>query len=375
MEKIKLALLIVHMGNGGAQKIIMNYLRDWLEDKDLEVKLFIFSNDLGYWVKNEFENKGYQYCLLGKTINTNSKKVYNNIVKPLKLLKELILFRPNVVHGHITLLLRYIFFPIIISKCKYRFITLHSNPFRVKGLEYWFARIAFNYFNFVPVCLNEEQAQMAQQHYKFKKYELIHNGVDFEKIRNNIVSKEEARKLFNLNNNSFVLCACGRLDKVKNYPLMLDIFKKVLEKRSNSVLLIAGEGPEKDSLINYSEKLRIKDKVRFLGNLDNPIPLYCSANVFLLTSYSESMSLVLMEAQTCGCKCVISAGVPKESIITNKVVSMKENASIEEWTNTILTENVTYEKPRFTEADYEVHAMSQKCKEMYLKYLRRSKHE
>ena len=82
------------------------------------------------------------------------------------------------------------------------------------------------------------------------------------------------------------------------------------------------------------------------------------------------MSLVLMEAQTGGCKYVISAGVPKESIITDKVVSMSVKATLEEWANAILNDDIVYEKPRFDEADYEVHAMSQKCKEMYLKYLK-----
>ena len=375
MRKIKVALLISNMGDGGAQRIIMNYIRDFNNDKYIEVKLFVLSDTLPQWCKDEFKDKGYAFSFINFNCNKLFNKFKNKIIIPIKLRKELMRFKPDIIHGHMTALIRRIFFTLIGYNCKNIFITLHSNPFRIIGLDLFFAKLGFNKLGIIPVCLNEEQAKMAQQHYGFKHYEILHNGVDFEKIRKNIVSKEEARKIFNINENSFVLCACGRLDKVKNYPLMLDIFKKVLEIRAKVVLLIAGEGPEKESLINYSEKLRIKDKVRFLGNLDNPIPLYCASNVFLLTSHSESMSLVLMEAQTCNCKCIISAGVPKESIITNKVVSMKENASLEEWTNAIFTENVTYEKPRFTEADYEVHAMSQKCKEMYLRYLNGDKDE
>lgn len=375
MKKIKIAILIAHMKDGGAQRIVLNNLLDLYNDSGLDIRLFVFDMKNNSWCEQIIDKNRFNTYYLYPSNKINSNNFVNKIVYRIKFIRKLKRFAPNIIHGHITPLIRSTILPIIISKPKYIFFTLHSNPFRVMGYDKFCAKFGFNKLRFMPVCLNEEQAKMAQQHYGFKHYEILHNGVDFEKIRNNIVSKEEARKLFNENENSFVLCACGRLDKVKNYPLMLDIFKKVLEIRANAVLLIAGEGTEKESLINYSVKLGIKEKIRFLGNLDNPIPLYCASDVFLLTSHSESSSLVLMEAQTCDCKCIISAGVPKESIITNKVVSMKENASIEEWTNAIFTENVTYEKPRFTEADYEVHAMSQKCKEMYLRYLKGEKDE
>ena len=375
MQKIRIAYLIGHMKDGGAQRIILNNLFDLYDEPSLDIRLFVLDRKSDSWCDKQIQENKYNALYFGYKSNSLLTKVKYQFVSKLEFIKKLKDFNPDIIHGHITPLIKSTLLSILYIGCKNVFFTLHSNPFRVKSLEYWFARIAFNSFNFIPICLNEEQAKMAQQHYKFKHYELLHNGVDFEKIRNNIVSKEEARKLFNVDGNSLVLCACGRLDKVKNYPLMLEIFKKVIDNRANAVLLIAGEGLEKESLINYSEKLGIKEKVRFLGNLDNPIPLYCASDIFLLTSHSESMSLVLMEAQTCNCKCIISAGVPKESIIKNKVVSMRENATTDDWANAILSENVSYEEPRFTEADYEVHAMSQKCKEMYLKYFNGDENE
>ena len=375
MTKTKLAILISHMDDGGAQRVVLNNLMDFSRSDNINVKLFVLGKETNSLCNKIIKDEKISVCYFGTKRQNFFFKLLNRIILPLKLFFELMVFSPDFIHGHLENIVKSIFIPSLFLKTKRIFITLHSKHKNNKGLNRFIVEIGFKLLRIIPVCLNEEQAKMAQQHYSFKHYEILHNGVDFEKIRNNIISKEEARKLFNIDVNSFVLCACGRLDKVKNYPLMLDIFKKVLEIKSNSVLLIAGEGPEKESLIEYSNKLEIKDKVKFLGNLDNVVPLYCSSEVFLLTSHSESMSLVLMEAQKCGCKCVISAGVPKESIIKNKVVSMKENASIEEWTNAILTENVTYEKPRFAEADYDVHAMSQKCKEMYFRYLNGEKDE
>lgn len=388
MGRIKVAFLIGHMKDGGAQRIVLNYLLDLFYDSILQIKLFVLDKRNNSWCEREIDKNRFDVFYLYSDKSSKSSNLVNRFLLKIKFLREFIKYSPDIIHGHITPLIHSTIVPIIMSRAKKVFFTLHSNPFRIQGSDFFFARLGFNKLGIIPVCLNEEQAKMAQQHYGFKHYEILHNGVDFEKIRKLIISKDEARKAFGVDGNSLVLCACGRLNKVKNYPLMLDIFNKLLSyiKQNglprhlkmarnddsifvDAVLLIAGDGPEKESLVKYTEKLGISDKVKFLGNLDNVVPLYCSADVFLLTSHSESMSLVLMEAQTCGCKCFISAGVPKESIITDKVVSMKEDASVEDWVNAILTEKVTYEKPRFTEADYEVHAMSQKCKEMYLKYL------
>ena len=389
MNMINLAIIISHMEDGGAQRIVLNNLRDFSYSDIVNAKLFVLGKKTKSLCNRIIKNEQMKVCYLGTNSQNLIIKTLNRLIMPFRLFFELKRFSTVFIHGHLENLIKLIFIPLIFLKFNRIFITLHSKHRNNNGLNRLMVEIGFKLLRVIPVFLNKEQANMLQKYYGFKKYEIIHNGVDFEKIRNNIVSKEEARKLFGVREKTFVLCACGRLDKVKNYPLMFDIFNKLLlyikqnglprhlkmARNDDSifvdaVLLIAGDGPEKESLVKYTEKLGISDKVKFLGNLDNVVPLYCSADVFLLTSHSESMSLVLMEAQTCGCKCFISAGVPKESIITDKVVSMKEDASVEDWVNAILTEKVTYEKPIFTEADYEVHAMSQKCKEMYLKYLK-----
>lgn len=373
MNKIKIAILISHMQDGGAQRIVLNNLFDLWNDPKLNILLFVLDQKSNSWCDNQIQEKGYNVLYFGNKSNYLFSNIKNKFLSKLEFIKKLKAFNPDVIHGHITPLIKSVLLPILYVGCKNIFFTLHSNPFRIKGMDLLFAKLGFNNFGIIPVCLNIEQARMAQKHYGFKKYELLHNGVDFDYIRSKILSNTDAREIFAVNKDSFVISACGRLDKIKNYPLLLDIFTKVLDKNNKGVLLIAGDGPERKYLTEYAEKLCISDKVKFLGNLDNPIPLYCVADVFVITSVNESMSLVLMEAQTCNCKCVISAGVPKESIITEKVISMKENATIDEWVRAILSDDVDSEKPSFSESDYEVHAMSQKCKEMYLKYYNEGK--
>ena len=222
MKKIKIAQIIEGLGDGGAQRIVMNYLYDWKFDNQIDVKIFVLSKDISNLYKKEISENGFNIIYINyQGNNIFEKYIYLN----LKLLKELVKFKPDIIHCHMTQTLRFFVLPMIFFKNI--FSTLHSNPFRIKAICYYIARIAFNIFKVIPICLNEEQAKMAKIHYGIKHYEIIHNGIDFETIKNMVIPKEKARKIFGIKNDSFVLCACGRLHEVKNYPLMLKILKKV----------------------------------------------------------------------------------------------------------------------------------------------------
>ena len=73
-------------------------------------------------------------------------------------------------------------------------------------------------------------------------------------------------------------------------------------------LEIYGEGPQKDELVQLTESLGIKDKVTFMGFIQNdqlPI-IYNSVSVSVSVSDSESFGVVAVEAMSCGCPVVTS---------------------------------------------------------------------
>jgi hypothetical protein len=89
--------------------------------------------------------------------------------------------------------------------------------------------------------------------------------------------------------------------------------------------------------------------------------------VLAVTSISESASLVALEAQLCGLRCVLSDGVPKESIISNNSKKMKKDAGISEWVDALMDKDYVGTAILSNE-DYEVHNISKKMKEIYLRY-------
>ncbi len=92
------------------------------------------------------------------------------------------------------------------------------------------------------------------------------------------------------------MIACGRLSKQKNYTMMLEAFKLVLEQYPDEKLLIYGEGDLKDELQQYVNELGIKESVKFMGFSENMDQNYKNAKMLLMTSDYEGMPNVILEA-------------------------------------------------------------------------------
>ena len=164
-----------------------------------------------------------------------------------------------------------------------------------------------------------------------------------------------------------MIIGIGRLDKVKRFDLLIDAFNYISKNNSKALLIIAGQGSEYNKLNKKVKKLKLEEKVRFIGQLDNVIPLYCAADMLGVTSASESSSLVLLESQICGLRSVISTGVPQESIISEKVQVIDKDSTAKQWAHAL--QNLNFQGKAISNIeDYEVHRISNKLKSIYLKY-------
>jgi glycosyltransferase involved in cell wall biosynthesis len=132
-----------------------------------------------------------------------------------------------------------------------------------------------------------------------QKVVYIPNGVDLSVFRRG--SREVARRQFGIGHHQLAVLHVGRLSAPKNQPLLLRTFARIKQQRPDSILLISGTGEDLDKLSSIVREESIAD-VRFLGELphDKLPSLYSAADVFLLTSRSEGMPLVILEALACG---------------------------------------------------------------------------
>ena len=95
-----------------------------------------------------------------------------------------------------------------------------------------------------------------------------------------------------------VMLAVGRLHSVKDHAFLVRTCSRLRDRGMNLLCLIAGEGPERASLERLIGELGLEKEVRLLGHVPRQQldPYYAMADVVVLTSRSEGIPLVLMEA-------------------------------------------------------------------------------
>jgi len=111
-----------------------------------------------------------------------------------------------------------------------------------------------------------------------------------------------------------IVLIVARLEREKNLTLALTSFQKMLRLQSGIGLVIVGRGKEESWLREYARHLGVTESVRFLGFVDNPTPLYQSADLFLVTSFYEGYGMTIIEALAQGCPVVSTdVGIAKDA--------------------------------------------------------------
>lgn len=85
--------------------------------------------------------------------------------------------------------------------------------------------------------------------------------------------------------------ALGRLHRNKAFDVLLAALARI----DGALLWLAGDGPERAALEAQAARLGIASRVRFLGWIDDPAPLFAAADVFAVPSRHEPLGSVLIE--------------------------------------------------------------------------------
>jgi hypothetical protein len=127
------------------------------------------------------------------------------------------------------------------------------------------------------------------------------------------------RERFGIARNRPLLLYVGRVAHEKNIGFLLRTFVELRRTRRDALLVIAGEGPARESLKNQASELGLGSDVSFVGYLDREQGLadcYAAADVFVFASRTETQGLVLLEALAQGRPVVSTAHLGTASILT-----------------------------------------------------------
>ena len=140
------------------------------------------------------------------------------------------------------------------------------------------------------------------------KTEVCYNLIESEKIR-----KLAAESVTEFGNESIRLVTAGTLKNVKGFDRLLRIMKKLKEDNLSAHLYILGRGPLQKTFEQYIIENNLAEYVTLLGYQINPYKYIGKSDLYICSSLSEGFSTAVMEA--------ITIGVP---ICTVDVSGMKE---------------------------------------------------
>jgi L-malate glycosyltransferase len=137
-----------------------------------------------------------------------------------------------------------------------------------------------------------------QEKFPLEKISVIYNGVDSARFGN--LPTGVLRDQLGIKRGDPVVGMVANLDKIKRHPDLIHAFATVLGKFPDLKLVLAGQGPELAQLQELSRELQVADRVFFLGNVPNILPVIADLDIGVLCSESEGLSNAVIEYLGCG---------------------------------------------------------------------------
>lgn len=338
-KKIKIAMIMGKMNGGGVESVIMNYFRKM--NKDIFEVTFFIDEDSTKIPRDELVKFGAKIVIIPS---------YKDIFKYRKKLKKL--FRTihyDVVHSNINSIN---FIPLSIAKkagVKMRISHNHSTaaPGETKK----------NVFKFVFKCFSRVGANvfMSPTFYagewlfgkKIASEQLIvlKNAIEINDFIYSKKNRSEVRKKLGINEEDYVIGNIGRMVWQKNQSFLLDILNELKIKGDNIKLIIVGEGPLKDDLLNKTKKLQLEEIVIFVNNNKFVNKYYSAMDLFLFPSNYEGLGMVAIESLVAGLNVIASENVPKDVAVNGRTTFLP-NDDLQSWTKEICLQKETLDKKR-----------------------------
>ena len=144
---------------------------------------------------------------------------------------------------------------------------------------------------------------------------VIYNAV--ESLPPNLPDRQATRQRFGISAEGSLIITVGRLVKWKG---IAELIQAVASLDETVNLLILGDGPEKNTLTEFAEQLRVTHRVRFGGKTERESALAAmrAADLFVLNTRYEGFSHVLLEAMAVGAPVITTDVCGNPELVTHE---------------------------------------------------------
>lgn len=316
--KKKILIRIGSLRHGGAEKVLVTFLKNLPKDKyEIDLLLNLYSgkylSEVPEWINVLYLNKG-------EMITTNRPQdipqkafrvVYQKLLKIFpRILYSKILKNKKydiefaAIHGFRDEILNS---PLKSSK---KIVWIHNDLRKTHFHDYTDAEIR-KFFGFDKILVISEHIQkdfenLAKNDNEKNKIVRIYNPLDTEEI----LRKSEAGSRKPEDNNSPVkdfglrtpdsplFVSVGTIFPQKGFDRLINVHKKLMDEGFPHKIQIVGDGLDFENIKQLISTLGVESSVEMIGFTDNPYPYFKRADFYILSSRYEGFPTVLFEAIT-----------------------------------------------------------------------------
>ena len=157
---------------------------------------------------------------------------------------------------------------------------------------------------------------------------VINNAIDTENPAEITKSKKFIRASLGFNDNDKIAVCVSRYSYEKGLDVFVKAFKKIIQVVPNSYGVIVGDGPKWKEIINLISTEKLGDRIKVVGYSKYPGNFMQIADVLVLSSRSEGLPNVILEAMALGIPVVATKVGGVEEIVENDISGLvvpKEN--------------------------------------------------
>ena len=335
----RILLLFTVMDRGGAETMVMNYYRH-IDRQQIQFDFMVHREQRGAF-DDEIESMGGRIYRM--------PPIYpQNFIRYKRLLREFFEEHDEykIIHSHMSELGYFAFKEARRHGVPIRICHAHNAPdFKHENLiqyiklipRYYFIRRIRHLTTDFFVCSHIAGVWLYGKK-RQNKFVFMRNAIETAQFLYNSDEAKSVRQELGISNQRLI-CHIGRYNKQKNHSFLIDIFKEIHQLDSDSILLLIGDGDLRKEIEDKVNRLNLLSNVRFLGVRDDVPQLLKASDLLLFPSYYEGLSVVLVEAQATGIKCIVTNSLADETIICEdqmKLVSLQKNAK--EWADIVLKE-------------------------------------
>jgi glycosyltransferase involved in cell wall biosynthesis len=261
----------------------------------------------------------------------------------------------------------------IAKKCNINKVVVHShsNPHINILKRIIISLIRPLYMKYVDVCLSVSKQANKSLFSDFNdNIKILSNGIDINKYKYNKSNRYEVRKKYNIDNKC-VYSNIARISDEKNFDYLIDLFNEIHKLNPKSILLIIGDGPLRERIIEKIKLMNLEDSIILLGYKLNVDYLLSAIDVLIVPSKREGFGLSCLEATVNGAKVFASDVLDKKLIRKLGIKTFSLNEDKIKVAKRIINDKTKIKRETvyksFYDTEYDINYMCSVLEEIYNK--------